>query len=133
MQFEQRSSRRERWTTGLLGLLLGLGLGLTHMPPNGAQADPAAQPTGRIVVGLKQPTSPPVVRAVAKALRAKVVSVAPGRAYVLLSPSAKRLSLTQMRHAHPAIAYVEAEVVMGTTPESGALLMVIPGRRQAAR
>lgn len=133
MRMERRSSRRERWTSGLLGLLLGLGLGVTRVPPNGAQADPAAQKTGRIVVGLKQPTSPPVVRAVAKALKAKVVSVAPGSAYVLLKPGAGRLNLAQMRQAHPAIAYVEAEVVMGTAPENGALLMVIPGRRQAAR
>lgn len=88
----------------------------------------------RVVVGLKDPLTPPVIEELNKVFRdpktgkARIINIAPGGAYalVLLVPGE---TLEQVQAKSSRIAWVEPEVVMGAAQEARSAVVVIPAPR----
>ena len=78
-----------------------------------APAVATGRPTGLVIVGLKHPATPPIVRELRRELT--IVRVAPGGVSLLVKPR-KGQTIEKIEKIHPRIAYAEAEVTMSVEP-----------------
>ncbi len=90
-------------------------------------APPEGKRTGRLIVGLSPPVTPPEVLALGRQLGARIVNVAPDGAFVLICPKGQSPRAVKRRSGR--VTSVDPEVVMGVPQEKQELLLVIPMRR----
>lgn len=107
-------------------LFLGVALGFVLAKATSGVAD--ARETGRLIVGMKTPPTPAVVKELAKETKGKIVAVGPGGAFVLLLPK-KGTTAEQVERAHRNISYVEPEIVMGVDDPRYETVLVVPMKR----
>lgn len=119
-----RESLVMRCTTLVAGIGIGVMLAQSPMP----RADAAKAKPSRVVVGLKDPLTPPVIRELRRTFGARLLTIAPGGAYalVLLRPG-ETLAAVQARSRR--IAWVEPEVAMSLSPDARGAALVIPAPR----
>ena len=110
-----------------VGISIGAGLA---GPVSGQKAGRVPTPRSltapmRVVVGLKDPLTPPVIRELKAVFGARIMNIAPGGAYalVLLRPGE---TLDEVQAKSRRISFVEPEVVMGATKEARTAVVVIP-------
>jgi len=86
------------------------------------------QQRSRVVVGLKDPLTPPVIKELQQTFGPRILNIAPGGAYalVLLRPGE---TLEEVQAKSARIAWVEPEVVMGAAKEARQAVVVIPAPR----
>lgn len=110
--------KRAVMLAAILGMLLG-GVGVY-----------AAVATGRMVIGLKQPATPAVIKQIALDTQSQIIQVSPTGAYLLVLPKKKKTP-AEIKAASNKIAYVEPEKVMGVVDEQD-LILIMPVSRSAA-
>lgn len=115
---------REQGKSLLAGAVLGFGLATALLRPIGA-----AEP--RVIVGLKEPATPAIVKELARELKGRIVRVGPGGAFILVVPK-RGTTNEQLRASSPRISYVESDVAMGVPDAGHELLLVVPFHRVPA-
>ena len=106
-----------RALTLLIGV--GVGYGLARLPfAHAAKPSTPQKPAWtRVIVGLKDPLTPPVIRELKASLGARIVTLDAGKTYVLilLRPGE---TLASVKARSPRIAFVEPQTVMSTSTET---------------
>jgi hypothetical protein len=117
---------RARINSLVFGLIVGVIVGQGSGVPTSTAAP--KEPPARLVVGLKGPLTPAVVKELRRTFGNRIVQMAPiGANTLVLLRRGETLEEVQRRSR--LIAYVEPEVVMGAAPMARSALVVIPAPR----
>ena len=113
-----------RALTLLIGV--GVGYGLARLPfAHAAKPSTPQKPAWtRVIVGLKDPLTPPVIRELKASLGARIVTLDAGKTYVLilLRPGE---TLASVKARSPRIAFVEPQTVMSISPDTPHTVVVL--------
>lgn len=112
------------------GMRVLCGTLLQILPVNSSPARPPTLPTPRVVLGLKEPLTPQVMRELKGIFQGRLLNAAPGNSYVLLILRPGETA-AQVQARSPRIAFVDPEIVMGVAEPVRENVLLIPAPRIA--